>query len=127
VNNAYSWSMGPPWNFDGTAAAVFLKQLNDAAFAGHTDWRLPTIAGPDPGSTGSDPELESILLAPFPCGGASPCIDTRALGPTAAYIYWSASDQATGSELAWYIPFQSGGWGANGKNTYGHVRAVRRF
>jgi len=89
VNNLYTWSTGAPWNFDGSASTVFLKQLNDAAFAGRTDWRLPTAAFRAPNPTGNDPELESILTAGFPqCTG--PCVDP-VFGPTAQPYYWSAS------------------------------------
>ena len=66
VDNTYSWNttgMPPP---DGTAFTDFLGQLNactttdgisiTGGFAGHCDWRLPTIV-----------ELQTILLAPYFC------------------------------------------------------------
>jgi hypothetical protein len=89
VNNfGYQWGLG--WG-GGTTTAEFLRALNDAAFAGHSDWRLPTVAGKAGDPTGNDPELESILLAPYPCA-TSPCIDTS-FGPTAAAVYWSSGMQ----------------------------------
>jgi hypothetical protein len=134
VNNVYKWSTGsPPWNFvDGTAATVFLKQLNDAAFAGHTDWRLPTSAGITTLPTGSDPELESILTAPYPNCQSSPCIDPI-FGPTVANYYWSSSTRAPSPIFAWGVYFDTGDTGnTDTGNTVldykyydGFVRAVR--
>jgi hypothetical protein len=130
VNNTYQWSSGFPFGLNGTVATVFLKQLNDEAFAGHTDWRLPTNAGSIPHLTGQDPELESIVLAPYPCG-TSPCI-APALGPTAATSYWSSSSGRTtidpNIEAAWVVDFALGisnVAAAVGYNAANPVRAVR--
>jgi hypothetical protein len=66
-------------------------------FAGHCDWRLPTVV-----------ELQTILLAPEPCG-TSPCIDSI-FGPTATGSetnYWS-STAVTGHPEAWVVDFGNG-------------------
>ena len=87
---------------DGGAFTSFLGALNNCVssdgnsvtggFAGHCDWRLPSIV-----------ELQTILLAPFPCG-TSPCIDPI-FGPTAASGYWSSST------FAGLVPAHA--WGVN--------------
>jgi hypothetical protein len=119
VNNTYS-SWGYP--FVGTAATVFLKQLNDASFAGHTDWRLPTSAGTTSFPTGNDPELESILTAPYPSCTGSPCTDAL-FGPTAGDLYWSSSSGVLC--INWVVSFGDGGMKVY-KCGYGaYVRAVR--
>ena len=61
-------------------------------FAGHCDWRIPTIY-----------ELEGILLAPYPCA-SSPCIDPI-FGP-ARTSYWSSTPAL--SDMAWVISFTDG-------------------
>jgi hypothetical protein len=124
VNNAYSWSVdtASPWSFDGTAATVFLEQLNDAAFAGHTDWRLPRSAGVTSNPTG-DPELESILTPTYPNCTAAPCIDP-VFGPTAAN-YWSSSTFAAIPYYAWFVNFGNGFVDATLKGSAISVRAVR--
>jgi len=102
-----------------TTAWEWIDQLNADDFAGHGDWRLPREAGLSP--TG-DRELESILLAPNPCG-TSPCIDPI-FGPTAPTLYWSATATSNPDD-AWFVSFGDGGWGNDGKRNANRVRAVR--
>ncbi len=129
VNNRYSWSLGASSSeFDGTAKTQFLDLLNDVAgggadcFAGHCDWRLPTTAGISTSPTGEPPELESLLIAPFPCG-TRPC--TIIPGVTFAEWYWTSSTTAH-STLARIVSFYDGAIGNAFKNNGLWVRAVRK-
>ena len=112
VNNRYAWSLaGTPAN--GTAFMNFLVKLNDGTssngntisgcFADHCDWRLPTIV-----------ELQTILLAPYPCG-TDPCINQTIFGPTQSFIYWSSITVATSPSLAWFVGFDGGNVNYNDK------------
>jgi hypothetical protein len=138
VTNAYTWS-NTGTAADGTAYTVFLAGLNGASFAGHTNWRLPTIS-----------ELQSILVGPgvetvanadpadpnsglnatgqaTTCAGP-PCIDPDFAaigGPTASSNYWSASTNVTSPNFAWFAVFNDG-FVINVNKTFGSfVRAVR--
>jgi hypothetical protein len=78
ASNGYTWSANSsltvgPWNLDGTVKTLFLDELNARAFAGRSDWRLPTA-----GYNGSDSELESLLP------------QDSALGSWSPYQYWSS-------------------------------------
>jgi len=124
VNNRYSWSSGGS-DPDGTVFTDFLGELNNGCesadgitvtggFAEHCDWRLPTIA-----------ELQTILLAPYPCG-TSPCIDTTVFGPTVASGYWSSTIFVSNPSYAWGVCFGSGYvFDDGGKSSTDYIRAVR--
>jgi len=93
----------------------WIAQVNAEAFAGFTDWRLPT-GGPFGG------ELGTILLKLFPCG-TSPCIDPI-FGPTTSDFYWSATETVPPTD-AWAVDFADGSVGTGDKDFLNLVRAVR--
>ncbi len=128
VNNHYKWDDTCPGS-DGGAFTDFLAKLNHGTsvdgvsttggFAGHPDWRLPTIE-----------ELRTIVDES--CGQGSPCTawdntDTATYGPTqVASWYWSASTDASYSpNFAWGAHFPNGTVLIGGKYYQSHVRAVR--
>ncbi len=92
---------------DGTAFTEFLGTLNDATsndgatsagcFAGHCDWRLPSIV-----------ELRGIVdpIAPG-CGAGSACIDQTVFGPTIPFFHWSATTETVFTTFAWGVAFSS--------------------
>src|SRR5262249_8678845 len=97
-DNIYTWSASPYTTAaDGTAFTAFLTTLNTGGcFAGQCDWRLPTLD-----------ELQTILLAPYPCA-TSPCIDQGVFGTTSPYYHWSATTAADYPYGAWYVHFDTG-------------------
>jgi len=128
VDNSYTWTATPGGTApDGTAFTSFLAMLNGGVtgvgncvstngatqtggFAGHCDWRLPTIA-----------ELSTILA---PCG-MGPCIDS-AFGPTAAAFYWSSTSHPAALTNAWDLSFSNGAFFVDPKTfVVVRVRAVR--
>jgi hypothetical protein len=70
-----------------------------------------------------DRELESILLAPFPCG-TSPCVDPI-FGPTAPELYWSATTTPANADDAWFVYFGPGNWGNDGKGNQPRAGGAR--
>ncbi len=91
VNARSTWSSTGTMP-DGTAFTEFLGQLNNCmsdgtsitgGFAGHCDWRLPTIE-----------ELRGIEdFGAAGCSSGGPCINPI-FGPTVADLYWSSTTEA---------------------------------
>jgi hypothetical protein len=110
VNNLYEWSASGT-AADGTAVTDFLSKLNNGAstdagettpitgcFAGHCDWRLPSIV-----------ELQGIvdITQGFCSGGSSACIDP-VFGPT-HFAYWTATTVSSIPTDAWRVSFANNG------------------
>jgi len=125
VDNLYTWSAGGgglTWP-DGTAFTDFLIKLNSAnsdiatltgCFAGHCDWRLPTIA-----------ELVTIIDHDATgCGSGNPCIEPI-FGPTNPNIYWSDTTLDGNQTWAWSVIFYNGYEWAYPKDFNNFCRAVR--
>jgi hypothetical protein len=106
----------------------WLAGLNSTAFAGHSDWRLPTSTGHPLNPTGEPPELESIIDSRR-CSDGCPansfdCIDA-AFDPT-GQDYWAASTPAGMPTLAATVVFGFGGQSVDHpKHLTNRVRAVR--
>ncbi len=82
----------------------WVDALNDAAFAGHSDWRLPSSAGGGccGTPTGEPAELESIIDLAF-----TPTIDPI-FGPTIEFGYWSSTTDVDVVTAAWDVSFAAG-------------------
>jgi hypothetical protein len=106
-DDRYSWS-GAGGLANGTVFTSFLPALNGACFAGHCDWRLPTLT-----------ELQTILTGQYPQGGVD-----QVLGPLGDY-YWSTSTEPGMPDLAWVLSFQDGSRATAAKDGTFNVRAVR--
>jgi hypothetical protein len=111
VEDTYDWC-----NATGIAAGCavtnnWIAAVNAEAFAGFTDWRVPTRD-----------ELAGILLEPFPCDDRNPCIDPI-FDPTAASFYWSATEGGPGFALD--VTFADGFVFSDFKGSTFRVRALR--
>ena len=112
------WTRKFTW---ANAMDEFISELNgftdvaqsQVGHAGHTDWRLPTVA-----------ELRSIVDTTVPgCRIDTPCIDPI-FGPT-VYNYWSSTTTAMFPTSAWLVEHGSGNPGIGLKTLPFSVRAVR--
>lgn len=100
-----------PWQ---EAATGWVSALNGARFAGHDDWRLPSLE-----------ELRTLLVAVPPC--ATPPCPTAAWprDATAPAGYWSSTSFSLDRTRAWAISFGDGEAYTAGKDAALYVRAVR--
>jgi len=110
----------------------WLNQLNAANFAGHSDWRIPTV-----GDDGGTAQLETIVdTSVAGCGTGSPCVpavfnnnctggcSATGCSCTAAF-YWAATTSAGHPGSAWGTYFTSGAVYYGYEDNADYVRAVR--
>jgi hypothetical protein len=115
-DDTYTWSTILGAGGDGTAFTSFLATLNTSpCFAGHCDWRMPTID-----------ELFTIVNQGFQCF-TSPCLDQGVFGPTNPTSYWSVTPDVhqLGDAVGWYIFFHDSLVIVDLKTNAHAVRAVR--
>jgi len=124
VDNSCDNGVGP---FDGTVKTAFLDVLNDvggggaSCFAGHCDWRLPTVF-----------ELKELLqtVGGGSCSPPAPCFNPELpgltqTGPGLNDFYWSATTQAGSPDFVRGADFNTGEIMSEFKWVYRWVRAVR--
>ena len=92
------------------AQDVFVGQVNDENFGGHSDWRLPTIT-----------ELASIT----DMGGYNPAVNMDYFLNTLSSGYWSSTTNAGNTDNACCVGFDLGYDGDYNKSGSYYVRAVR--
>ena len=123
ADNQYTYSAGDPLGPPGTAFTVMLAQLNaGGGFAGHTDWRLPTL-----------PELQSLVdyadggspvtPASFDAGCTGACSATTC--SCTAGVYWTGDLVPSISGNAWIVDFADGSVLTDTRDTDYAARAVR--
>jgi hypothetical protein len=115
VDNIYDWceatgnNEGPRCLENDTS---WIGEVNAEAFAGFTNWRVPTRE-----------ELLSIVdTSVATCGRDMPCIDPI-FGPTQASEYWSSTEVSP--NVSWVVIFSSGNLKFGTKIDRVLVRAVR--
>ena len=110
VGNSYTWTaMASGEAADGTVFTEFIAGLNNAAFAGHTDWRLPHLK-----------ELQSIV----DYSRLDPAIES-VFDPSDSGNYWSVTTCTERRDRAWGIEFETGGTSRRTKILPFRARAVR--
>lgn len=126
ADNTYTWTDNdtPTELPTGTAYTVFLAQLNaGGGFAGHTDWRLPTLAELHVLVDYTD-ATSPLVNAAFDNGCTGSCTETTC-SCTAADRYWSGSSLASTPVDAWVVDPSNGEITWDTKDTRYPVRAVR--
>jgi hypothetical protein len=126
ADNVYTWTDGttPTELPTGTAFTVFLAQLNaSGGFAGHTDWRLPTLAELHALVDYAD-ATSPLVDAVFDDACTSSCSITSC-SCTASDRHWTDSTLASAPTDAWVDDHGSGEIVWDTKDAEYAVRAVR--
>jgi len=88
-----------------------IKACADLEYAGHKDWRLPTVN-----------ELFSLVDRKK----YNPAIDKDFFPDTKSRRYWTSETDADYTDIAWFVSFFDGDVGYDGKDfVYYYVRPVR--
>lgn len=124
ADNLYTWSFDNPTGPPGTAFTVFLAQLNaGGGFAGHTDWRLPTLAELQALVDYADATSPTIL-APFDTGCSAAC-DGLACSCASSDRTWTDDLVPSIVGNAWTVEFLDGSVLNDSRDTDYSARAVR--
>ncbi len=127
VDNVYTWSdpgiiVSSPRGVsstapDGSLFVEFLAVLNGAedgeGFAGHTDWRIPTLE-----------ELSTIAILDPDCK-AAPCVADTAFVPNRSGPYWTVTTDSVVPGFAKAVDFDDGTIASGLKTNMAYARAVR--
>jgi hypothetical protein len=134
VDNLYTWSAGGTNLADGAVFGDLLARLNGSVaglfdiapcvassvgavsggFAGHCDWRLPTIV-----------ELASLVdFTASGCGTGSLCLDPI-FGELKGGAYLTSTTQNGNEFKVWYVVFVGPFFGTDGKGDGNYAMGVR--
>ncbi len=124
ADNEYTYSADNPTGPPGTVFTVFLAQLNaGGGFAGHTDWRLPTLEELR-GIVDHTDATSPTVLALFDSGCSSTC-DAVGCSCTAPGRTWTDDLVPSIVGNAWTVDFGDGGVINDTRDTTYEARAVR--
>lgn len=110
-----------------TTVWTWAADLNAASFAGHGDWRVPTLQELQGilDFTDATPPIVNVAFEGPSCGVACTDITSAACSCTQSNYYWSATTYAPVPQAAWIVVFGDGGQFASGRTNDFYVRAVR--